>query len=316
MLGRVHDVVIVGAGSAGCVLAARLTRGPRDERAPARGRPARPQAPRPGPRGVLEALPLARSTGATTRSPQAALDGRRVVFPRGKVLGGSASINAMMAIRGHRADHDAWPAGWGWDDVAGAYARSDRSSRGPPTQPEPAHVATSSTPPPSRGFRAPPTSTARTTRARARRRCRSAEVGASASWTATCGPALRRPESDGRHRGARHAACSSRAAAPAALRTSIDGHEEEAHAEPRGRPCRRRDRHAELLLLLSGIGPAGGARSGTASRRRPRPPRASVGISAITWRTASSPRSTRETLYTAERAAAPARLARAPAGGR
>ena len=49
-----------------------------------------------------------------------------MVFPRGKVLGGSASINAMMAIRGNRADHDAWPAGWGWDDVAGAYARSDK----------------------------------------------------------------------------------------------------------------------------------------------------------------------------------------------
>ena len=119
-----HDVVIVGAGSAGCVLAARLTEdpdttvllleaGPHDRRLHIRI---------PAAFSKLYRSPV--DWGYDT-VPQEALDGRRVVFPRGKVLGGSSSINAMMAIRGHRADHDAWPAGWGWDDVAESYARSD-----------------------------------------------------------------------------------------------------------------------------------------------------------------------------------------------
>jgi len=124
MLCGVHDVVIVGGGSAGCVLASRLTEdpetsvllleaGPRDRRLNVR-------------------IPAAFSKNFRSRLdwgydtvPQDALEGRRVVFPRGRVLGGSSSINAMMAIRGHRADHDAWPDGWGWKDVATAYVRSD-----------------------------------------------------------------------------------------------------------------------------------------------------------------------------------------------
>ena len=124
MLGRVHDVVIVGAGSAGCVLAARLTEdpstsvllleaGPRDRKLHVRV-----------PAAFSKLFRSALHWGYDT-VPQDALDGRRLVFPRGKVLGGSSSINAMMAIRGNRADHDDWPAGWGWDGVAGAYARSD-----------------------------------------------------------------------------------------------------------------------------------------------------------------------------------------------
>ena len=119
-----HDVVVVGAGSAGCVLAARLTEdastsvllleaGPGDRKLHVRV---------PAAFSKLFDSPL--DWGYRT-TPQVALDDRRLVFPRGKVLGGSSSINAMMAIRGHRADHDAWPPGWGWDDVASAYARSD-----------------------------------------------------------------------------------------------------------------------------------------------------------------------------------------------
>ena len=60
--------------------------------------------------------------------PQEALDGREVVFPRGRMLGGSAAMNAMMVLRGHRADYDAWAAsgctGWSWADVEPAFARS------------------------------------------------------------------------------------------------------------------------------------------------------------------------------------------------
>jgi choline dehydrogenase len=122
----VHDVVIVGAGSAGCVLAARLTEDP--------DRTVLLLEAGPHDRRLHIRIPAAfsklyRSTvdwGYDT-VPQQALGGRRVVFPRGKVLGGSSSINAMMAIRGHRADHDAWPAGWTWNDVAEGYALSDRN---------------------------------------------------------------------------------------------------------------------------------------------------------------------------------------------
>jgi choline dehydrogenase len=61
-------------------------------------------------------------------TPQTHLDGREVVFPRGRMLGGSAAMNAMMILRGGRADYDAWAAagctGWGWDDVEPAFARS------------------------------------------------------------------------------------------------------------------------------------------------------------------------------------------------
>jgi len=124
MLARVHDVVIVGAGSAGCVLAARLTEDPNTSvlllEAGPRDRKLNVRIPAAFSKLFRSALDWGYDT-----VPQEALDGRRVVFPRGKVLGGSASINAMMAIRGHRADHDAWPTGWGWDDVAGAYARTD-----------------------------------------------------------------------------------------------------------------------------------------------------------------------------------------------
>jgi choline dehydrogenase len=133
----VHDVVVVGAGSAGCVLASRLSEDPETSvlllEAGPRDRKLHVRIPAAFSKLFRSALDWGYDTVA-----QEALDGRRVVFPRGKVLGGSSSINAMMAIRGHRADHDAWPAGWGWDDVAGAYARSDAHfPRAAPRSPSP-----------------------------------------------------------------------------------------------------------------------------------------------------------------------------------
>lgn len=121
---RVHDFVIVGAGTAGCVLAARLTEdegtsvllleaGPRD-------RPLEIKIPAAFSKLFRGPLDWGYST-----APQEALDGREVVFPLGRVLGGSASLNAMMVIRGHLDDQEAWDApGWGWDDVEPLYARS------------------------------------------------------------------------------------------------------------------------------------------------------------------------------------------------
>ena len=118
-----HDVVIVGAGTAGCVLAARLSEDP------ARSVLLLEAGPRDRKREIKVPAAFSRLFDSEVdwgyrTAPQAALDHREVVYPRGRVLGGSASINAMMALRGHRADHDAWPSGWRWEDVEPAYARS------------------------------------------------------------------------------------------------------------------------------------------------------------------------------------------------
>jgi choline dehydrogenase len=123
----VHDVVIVGAGTAGCVLASRLTQDPDCsvlllEAGP---RPRRLETRIPAAFSKLYRTPL--DWGDST-VPQAELDGREVVFPRGRMLGGSASMNAMMVLRGHPADYDAWAAagcrGWSWADVEPCFAKS------------------------------------------------------------------------------------------------------------------------------------------------------------------------------------------------
>jgi choline dehydrogenase len=120
----VHDYVIVGAGAAGCVLAARLTEDPDVSvlllEAGAKGRKLEIRIPAAFSRLYRSSVDWGYDT-----APQPALDGREIVFPRGKALGGSTAINAMMVLRGHPADQAAWGVpGWGWDDVVPAYERS------------------------------------------------------------------------------------------------------------------------------------------------------------------------------------------------
>jgi choline dehydrogenase len=123
----VHDVVIVGAGTAGCVLAARLTENPDVSvlliEAGTRSRKLELKIP-----AAFSKLYRTDVDWGDSTIPQETLDGREIVFPRGRMLGGSAAMNAMMVLRGCRADYDAWAASgcrdWGWDDVEPAFARS------------------------------------------------------------------------------------------------------------------------------------------------------------------------------------------------
>jgi choline dehydrogenase len=129
-----YDYIIIGAGSAGCVLANRLSANPNTrvlllEAGPRDWHPFIHM-----PAGLAKLVSRKGVNWDYNTEPERNLEGRRMWWPRGKVLGGSSSINAMCYIRGHARDYDEWAAmgaaGWDWGSVLPYFKRSENNERG------------------------------------------------------------------------------------------------------------------------------------------------------------------------------------------
>lgn len=130
-----YDYIIIGAGSSGCVLANRLSENPANRvlLLEAGGKDWHPFIHMPA--GLAKLMNVNSINWAYETEPVPLMDGRRMYWPRGKVLGGSSSINAMCYCRGHRKDYDSWAEGgaegWGFDDVLPFFIKSEDQENGP-----------------------------------------------------------------------------------------------------------------------------------------------------------------------------------------
>jgi choline dehydrogenase len=125
--------VVVGAGSAGCVIAARLSQDPDVSVALLEAGPEDTATEIKVP-AAFPSLFKTRWDWDFDSDPEPGLGGRRAYLPRGRMLGGSSSMNAMVYIRGNAADYDSWAGdgapGWSYDDVLPYFIRSEDNERG------------------------------------------------------------------------------------------------------------------------------------------------------------------------------------------
>jgi choline dehydrogenase len=128
------DYIVVGAGSAGCVLAARLSESGRHRVLLLEAGPPDRNPWIHIPLGYARLFNNARVNWRYYTEPEPELNGRRVFQPRGKTLGGSSSINGLVYIRGQREDYDHWRQlgnkGWGFEDVLPYFKKAENQARG------------------------------------------------------------------------------------------------------------------------------------------------------------------------------------------
>jgi choline dehydrogenase-like flavoprotein len=121
------DYIVVGAGTAGCIVANRLSADPRNRVLILEAGGTDDWIWFHIPVGYLFAIGNPRSDWMFRTESEAGLNGRSLAYPRGKVIGGCSAINAMISMRGQAADYDHWRqlglTGWGYDDVRGAFRR-------------------------------------------------------------------------------------------------------------------------------------------------------------------------------------------------
>lgn len=128
------DFIVVGAGSAGCVLANRLSQNPQNRVVllEAGGRDTNPWIHIPV--GYFKTIHNPKVDWCYKTEPDPGLNGRSIEWPRGKVLGGSSSLNGLLYVRGQPEDYDRWRqmgnVGWAWDDVLPLFKRAENNERG------------------------------------------------------------------------------------------------------------------------------------------------------------------------------------------
>lgn len=125
------DYIVIGGGSAGCVVASRLSEDPAISVCLIEAGGTDSSVLIQAPMGVVAMLPTRINNWAFQTEPQPGLNGRRGYQPRGKTLGGSSSINAMLYVRGHRQDYDEWAGlgngGWSYDELLPYFIKSEQN---------------------------------------------------------------------------------------------------------------------------------------------------------------------------------------------